>query len=407
MSPPSAGTAVDPLPPGGPSPAAGLQTGPGVLPGGEEWVIAAAGHEVTVVRVGGGVRSYTFDGVDVVDGYPADQLPPGCRGQVLAPWANRIRDGRYPFGGSEHQLDIGEVATNTAFHGLVRWQAWDAVLHETDSLVLSTVVPARDGYPFTLRLGLRYSVGSEGLTVEHTATNIGRSAAPFMMAMHCYPTVAGSRVDELRLTVPAGTYVPTDDRLLPLPVQDVADSRFDLSRGEVFGDRVLDNAFGSLERDSDGMARVLVEAPDGRAVQMWADQSFGWLQVYSSDTQTDERFRRSFAIEPMTGPPDCFRSGVDLVVLQPGGVWRGRWGLAVLAGGGGPATTGARASAAGRDGVGATVTGPPVTGTAADLLPDVTTDEAEIRRAEQSRSGSADSDDDERILREVPPHHLG
>ena len=28
--------------------------------------------------------------------------------------------------------------------------------------------------------------------------------------------------------------------------------------------------------------------------------------------------RRSLAVEPMTCPPDAFRSGVDLVVLQPG-----------------------------------------------------------------------------------------
>ena len=33
------------------------------------------------------------------------------------------------------------------------------------------------------------------------------------------------------------------------------------------------------------------------------------------------------AIEPMTCPPDAFRSGVDLIELAPGASWRGTWGL--------------------------------------------------------------------------------
>jgi aldose 1-epimerase len=50
--------------------------------------------------------------------------------------------------------------------------------------------------------------------------------------------------------------------------------------------------------------------------------------VYTADEvgRTDRR-RRSIAIEPMTCPPDAFRSGVDLIDLQPGATWRGSWGL--------------------------------------------------------------------------------
>ncbi len=371
-----------------------------VNPTGREWVIASAGHVATVVEVGAGLRAYTADGVDLLDGYPADEVPKGCRGQVLAPFANRIRDGRYTFRGVEQQLDIGEVATNTAFHGLVRWQPWEAVVVEPDSVVLGITVHARDGYPFSVRLGVRYAVGPDGLTVEHSAQNIGASAAPFMMATHCYPTVVGVPVDQLRVTVPAAQWVPTDDRLLPLPAQPVAGTDRDLRDGPLFGDRVVDNAFGALTRDADGLVRVTVTAPDGHGVQVWSGDAFDWLQVYSSDTQTEERFRRSFAIEPMTGPPDNFNSGEDLIVLEPGTTWQGTWGM-------GPVPDSPQAATGPAMSQGETVTGPPVTGTAADLLPDVTTDEAEIRRVDPSLSDYAAGGDDERILRERPPHHLG
>jgi aldose 1-epimerase len=33
------------------------------------------------------------------------------------------------------------------------------------------------------------------------------------------------------------------------------------------------------------------------------------------------------AIEPMTCPPDAFRSGRDLIVLAPGQPWRASWGV--------------------------------------------------------------------------------
>ena len=55
--------------------------------------------EAVVVEVGGGLRAYRADGVDYLDGYAEDELSPGSAGQVLAPWPNRIRDGRYTFGG--------------------------------------------------------------------------------------------------------------------------------------------------------------------------------------------------------------------------------------------------------------------------------------------------------------------
>jgi aldose 1-epimerase len=40
-----------------------------------------------------------------------------------------------------------------------------------------------------------------------------------------------------------------------------------------------------------------------------------------------ERHRRSVAIEPMTCPPDAFRSGRDLIVLAPGQTWSASWGI--------------------------------------------------------------------------------
>jgi aldose 1-epimerase len=49
--------------------------------------------------------------------------------------------------------------------------------------------------------------------------------------------------------------------------------------------------------------------------------------VYSSDTLPADRLRKALAIEPMTCPPDAFRSGRDVVTLEPGTSWHGVWGI--------------------------------------------------------------------------------
>ena len=69
--------------------------------------------------------------------------------------------------------------------------------------------------------------------------------------------------------------------------------------------------------------------PDsGGFVELWVDPAYRYLMVYTADqVGLPERRRMSIAIEPMTCPPDAFRSGTDLIELDPGESWRGRWGI--------------------------------------------------------------------------------
>jgi aldose 1-epimerase len=51
--------------------------------------------------------------------------------------------------------------------------------------------------------------------------------------------------------------------------------------------------------------------------------------LYTGDDRPDVN-RRSLAVEPMTCPPNAFRSGDDLIVLEPGGSFQGVWGIGPL-----------------------------------------------------------------------------
>jgi aldose 1-epimerase len=57
------------------------------------------------------------------------------------------------------------------------------------------------------------------------------------------------------------------------------------------------------------------------------DEGFGYVQVFTGDTLPEGVRRRSAAVEPMTCPPDAFRSGKDVIRLAPGRTTSARWGI--------------------------------------------------------------------------------
>jgi aldose 1-epimerase len=91
---------------------------------------------------------------------------------------------------------------------------------------------------------------------------------------------------------------------------------------------VLDHAFTDLERDHDGLARVELRDPDNKTqVSLWVDQSYPYLMLFTGDPLANVR-RRSLAVEPMTCPPNAFRTGDSLIRLEPGSSVAGTWGIA-------------------------------------------------------------------------------
>jgi aldose 1-epimerase len=265
--------------------------------------------------------------VDLVDGYEVDELCPGGAGQVLAPWPNRIRDGRYVFAGEWHQLPLTEPDRHTAIHGLVQWLPWRLVASSESSVTCECRLSAQPGYPWPLLLRTTWSLSDRGLTAEHWATNLAAGPAPFGFSVHPYLRVPGVAVADLRLRVPARSRLLTDSRLLPIGAAKVEGTEWDFTAPRRIGDLVVDTAFGAVVTDADGGSAVTVTGPDGVGVRLWADASFGWWQVFTSDSLPGERRRRSVAVEPMTCPPDAFRSGRDVIVLQPGDTWHASWYL--------------------------------------------------------------------------------
>ena len=182
----------------------------------------------------------------------------------------------------------------------------------------------RPGYPFALPVEVTHVLHDDG--VRRVARNVGRARLPFGIGFRPYLTVGTPRVDAARLRVPARGWLESDDRKLPTGrTLAVAGSAFDFRQARPIGERVIDSCFTELERDADG--RAWVELAADREVRVWLETAFAFIQVFTGDTLVPERRRQGLAVEPMTCPANAFRSGVGLIVLEPGESFAGAWGV--------------------------------------------------------------------------------
>lgn len=272
-----------------------------------------------VTECGASLRLLEYDGRPLVLGWDEDAQTASGRGQLLVPWVNRIRDGRYTFAGRDLQLPLSEPKLGNASHGLVRWTSWTLEERTEHSVSLVYRLMSQPGYPWTLDLRARYHLSADGLTVTVTATNLSDSPAPYAVGAHPYLSTGNGPVDGWELTLPAATRVLVDEQLIPVGTEDVRDTDLDFRIGRPIATTSLDTAFTDLVADAGGRVEVKLRGPDGgRGVALWMDAHHRWIQVFTGDA-LPAHARESLAVEPMTAPPDAFNSGDGLVVLAAAG----------------------------------------------------------------------------------------
>ncbi len=285
-------------------------------PSGRAVVLRSGGYEAEVVEVGGGLRSLRKDSHDVVAGYRPDEMCSSGRGQVLLPWPNRIRDGAYEFDATSYQLGLSEAAKRNAIHGLTRWANWQLADQSPTHAGYTYRLHPQPGYPFLVDLSIDYTLSDDGLRVDISARNAGDQRAPYGQGAHPYLTV-GRRVDACELTLPASSRSEVDERGLPDAPVSVEGGPYDFRVPRLIGATSFDNPFTGLSGDGSSTTVVLRDSESGRVATLVADASYRWLQVFSGDALPTGA-REALAVEPMSCPPNAFRSGVDLVILEPG-----------------------------------------------------------------------------------------
>jgi aldose 1-epimerase len=201
--------------------------------------------------------------------------------------------------------------------------AWTVVDQHDSGVRLATAIYPQPGYPFALQLEVAYELGDAGLVVETTARNAGSRRLPFGTGHHPYLSPGAGLVDAIDLTLPAATVLSVNQRGIPTGRLPVAGTELDFRQSRQIGERRLDHCWTDLQTGPDGLARVRFGG-----IELWLDPSYRYVMIYSGDTLPDPAHRRrGLAVEPMTCPPNAFRSGEDVIVLEPGEECRQAWGV--------------------------------------------------------------------------------
>ena len=300
------------------------------FPSGEQFEIALGDQRAVVVEVGGGLRAYSAAGRDVLDGYGADEICPSGRGQVLSPWPNRVQDGSYEFDGRRHQLRSTSRTSTTRSTGSCAGRR---------GRPRSASAPRRDGAraPSAARLSVRARRCASSTRSRRRACGCehGHERRIGDLPLRDRGASVPDRRDRARRRggparsgahrAAARTSAASRPAMRP-----VDGTEYDFRQPRPIGATQLDNCFTDLERDADGRARVeLRDAARTRGDASGWTRPIRYVMLFTGDPLPDVA-RRSIAVEPMTCPPNAFRTGRDLIRLEPGQRSRAPGGLPYL-----------------------------------------------------------------------------
>ena len=291
----------------------------------------------TIAQVGASLRSLRLNDTEFVLSCEPEDVAPYCAGIVMAPWVNRLADGKWTYRGREMRVPITIHDQQNANHGLLEFAEYRLVSQTASEsraeVCLAATIHPRAGYPFLVETTVTYALTEEGLVVTHEARNLSADPAPYAVGGHPYFQVAGHPTEDLMLSLPAASVIEVNERQIPIGRAPVAGSRFDLRQPKRVGDNFFDHNFGDLERDSDGRARSYLRASDGKFISVWQDAAFKYIVLFTPDFYPTRNGNVwAVAIEPQTSAANSFNTGEDLLWLEQGRRFAATWGVELHAG---------------------------------------------------------------------------
>lgn len=286
-----------------------------------------------VTRVGAALREFKLDDTRLVEPGNFDTLSPFCEGVIMSPWPNRIDGGKWTYQGKTLELPINLHEQQNANHGLLMDHHYEVLEQTANSVTLGGLIHARLAYPFEVFTTVTYELVEAGLKISHTAENLSKNPAPYALGGHPYFQLSDLDTGDLFLRSDAETVLVVDERQIPTGTMPTADSELDLRSGVRVRDKFLDNDFTDLHRDENGLAHTYLTAVDGRGFDVWQDQNFKHVVLFTPDfywTDASEVKRYACAIEPSTAGPNAFNTNEDLIWLKPGETFSANWGVNLL-----------------------------------------------------------------------------
>ncbi len=258
--------------------------------------------------LGGAVTRFT------AGGFPVFRETPATLGSVsdtasfpLIPFSNRIRAGRFQFGGTSYQIPVDKRDPRFTNHGHTRHLPWDAVTCGATRLTLRfTQAEPNAAWPFPFTAEQVFELTPSALTMQARIRNDHAGPAPAGIGFHPYFT----RLPGTKLRFAADCVWEADE--LDISVRSVAPiGRFDFSMGKALEMPLINHAFGGWN----GAAEIL--HPSGIRILVSATEALDHLIFFTPEG------KNFFGFEPVSHRPDALNKLADpqdrgMAILAPG-----------------------------------------------------------------------------------------
>ena len=215
-------------------------------------------------------------------------------GTVLAPWPNRLRDGRYKLAGKQFEFTNLD-GQNNLNHGLSSNVDFKVLTHQGNQLVIGCRFGLDAGYPFDVDLEVTYQLESDALEVMAVAQNCEPQPVPFALGFHPY-FLAG---DDFELVGDFTGRILADERMLPKGSERISGLKFT-------GGQIDDCFFGAKT--------ATLQTSEGK-VEIELGENMNYFMFYRPGLDVGESL---LAIEPMSDPANVFADDIESVLIAPG-----------------------------------------------------------------------------------------
>lgn len=230
---------------------------------------------------------------------------------ILFPFANRIKDGAYPFEGQLYEFEINEPDNNNALHGLVYNKTFEVLDSITTENYASVKLIYKEdnvskGFPFTYTIQLEYILSENNLDLKVLITNTSSKSFPFTLGWH--PYFISNNLSESCLKFNSSKKIIFDDRMITSKTEDIPTSSIKINDKQLDDCWVLDNT------------KVIFETPEYN-LRILSSEKNSFLQAYTPPR------KNTIAIEPTTGVSNSFNNKIGLQTLAPNESYQIVWTL--------------------------------------------------------------------------------
>ena len=244
--------------------------------------------------------------------------------------------GKYTFYNDSNQLPLNDPPRENALHGFLAGKK--LVVYSTDisdyygSVTLLYDFDGSDeGYPYTMRMLVSYTLSKAGFSVSFTITNtMPQAPLPLTVGWHPYFACSIYRARVQFDPTTAWNLVELNSNMDPTGLTHL-DSTFDGSReigGNATAPTYYDVEYKSVTPPRDmGLMSKVYDMATGQSVVLWQDSSFRLVHIFTGAMAFIGE--DGIALEPMSGMADGFNNHDHLTILSAGETWTGAFGVYV------------------------------------------------------------------------------